>query len=76
MDHGIDGGVAQKAREQSGGRCAVDVVVAESSSGRSCRCAIASARADPRSSSRLRQARPVAELSTPRKIALLKAQPA
>ena len=38
-----------------------------SSSGRSCRCAIASARAEPRSSSRSRHARPVAEFSTPRK---------
>ena len=38
-----------------------------SNSGISCRCAIASARAAPRSSSRSRQARPVAEFSTPRK---------
>ena len=38
-----------------------------SRSGRSCRCAIASARAAPRSSSRSRQARPVADCSTPRK---------
>ncbi len=38
-----------------------------SRSGRSCRCAIASARAEPRSSSRSRQARPVADCSTPRK---------
>src|SRR6202163_1790542 len=38
-----------------------------SNSGSSWRCAIASARAAPRSSSRSRQARPVAELSTPRK---------
>src|SRR5579862_6310797 len=37
------------------------------SSGRSWRCAIASARAEPRSSSRSRHARPVAEFSTPRK---------
>src|SRR6202451_2079428 len=38
-----------------------------SNSGNSRRCAIASARAAPRSSSRSRQARPVAEFSTPRK---------
>src|SRR5580704_6049478 len=38
-----------------------------SNSGRSWRCAIASARAAPRSSSRSCQARPVAEFSTPRK---------
>jgi hypothetical protein len=129
VGQGIDAGVAQKARQQRGRRCAVDIVVAEdrdllaahdrigkpagclrhgvstfgsgivrlivgsrkastaststlrpagmraSSSGRSCRCAIASARADPRSSSRLRQARPVAELSTPRKSPLFKAGP-
>src|ERR1700728_475494 len=36
------------------------------SSGSSCRCAISSARTAPRSSSRSRQARPVAEFSTPR----------